>query len=234
MGRHNTIAGRMASASAARARLFTKLAREIMVSAKNGSDASTNSALRAAVTKAKDNSMPKENIERAIKKGSGEFSTTNYEEITYEGYGPGGCAVMIEVLTDNKNRTHPEIRRIFEKNKGNIAEMGAVSWVFQKFGVFIFDKRKTSEDDIMNVALEAGAEDVQTEDNFISVYCPVTLFGFLRDAFVAAHFEFEKTGLELIPNNFIELNEEQEKTVDELLEKLADHDDVQNVYHNVK
>ena len=139
MGRHNTVAGRMAESANARGRLFTKLTREIMVAARSGSDTNTNSALRIAVNKAKDNSVPKDTIERAIKKGSGELKGSNYEEITYEGYGPAGSAIMVEVLTDNRNRSHPEIRQIFLKNGGNIGEMGVVAWMFKKRGVFIFN-----------------------------------------------------------------------------------------------
>ena len=198
MGRHNTIAGRMASSAAAKGRLFTKLAREIMVSARAGSDLNSNAALRSAVNKAKDSSMPKENIERAIKKGSGEMTGMSFEEITYEGYGPNGSAIMIEVLTDNRNRTHPELRRIFQKNGGNMGEMGVVAWMFKKRGVFVIDSSKVSEDKIMEVALESGAEDIITEDNFTTVYTEVVNFATIREA----------------------------------VDKLEEHDDVQNVYHN--
>src|SRR5690349_13932808 len=135
MGRHNTVAGRMAESSAQRGKLFTKLARTITVAAKSGSDPNTNPALRAAIAKAKENSMPKESIERAIKKGSGEGKdASQYEEILYEGFGPGGVALLVEVLTDNRNRTFPELRVIFKKYGGNLAGVGSVSWMFQKQG----------------------------------------------------------------------------------------------------
>jgi len=232
MGRHNTIAGRMASSAAAKGRLFTKLAREIMVSARAGSDLNSNAALRSAVNKAKDNSMPKENIERAIKKGSGEMTGMSFEEITYEGYGPNGSAIMIEVLTDNRNRTHPELRRIFQKNGGNMGEMGVVAWMFKKRGVFVIDSSKVSEDKIMEVALEAGAEDIITEDNFTTVYTEVVNFATIREALINADIPFEKAGLELIPDNLVSLSGDNAKQALELVDKLEEHDDVQNVYHN--
>ncbi len=232
MGRHNTIAGRMASSAAAKGRLFTKLAREIMVSARAGSDINTNAALRVAVTKAKDNSMPKENIERAIKKGAGEMTGINFEEITYEGYGPNGSAIMIEVLTDNRNRTHPELRRIFQKNGGNMGEMGVVAWMFKKRGVFVIDSEKASEDKIMEIALEAGAEDIKSEDNYTTVYTEVVHFASVREALVNAEIPFEKAGLELIPDSLVSMSGENAKIALELVDKLEENDDVQNVYHN--
>ncbi|KAB8031742.1 YebC/PmpR family DNA-binding transcriptional regulator [Fluviispira multicolorata] len=232
MGRHNTIAGRMASSAAAKGRLFTKLAREIMVTARAGSDLNSNSALRTAVNKARDNSMPKDNIERAIKKGAGEMKGMTFEEITYEGYGPAGSAIMVEVLTDNRNRTHPELRRIFQKNGGNMGEMGVVAWMFKKRGVFVIDSEKVNEEKIMEIALDAGAEDIITEDNYTTVYVEVTNFATVREALITAEIPFEKAGLELIPENSVTLSGEMVKTALELIEKLEDHDDVQNVYHN--
>lgn len=232
MGRHNTIAGRMASSAAAKARLFTKLAREIMVAARSGSDINANSALRSAVNKAKDNSMPKDNIERAIKKGSGEMTGMSFEEITYEGYGPAGSAIMIEVLTDNRNRTHPELRRIFQKNGGNMGEMGVVAWMFKKRGVFVINAQKVAEDKVMDIALEAGADDVITEDGFITVYSEVVNFAQVREGLLKADIFFEKAGLELLPDNLVTLTGENAKQALELIDKLEEHDDVQNVYHN--
>ena len=232
MGRHNTIAGRMASSAAAKGRLFTKLAREIMVSARAGSDINTNAALRVAVTKAKDNSMPKENIERAIKKGAGEMTGMSFEEITYEGYGPNGSAIMVEVLTDNRNRTHPELRRIFQKNGGNMGEMGVVAWMFKKRGVFVIDSQKASEDKIMEIALDAGADDIVTEDNYTTIYTEVVNFASVREALLSAEIPFEKAGLELIPDNLVSMYGENAKVALELVDKLEENDDVQNVYHN--
>ncbi len=232
MGRHNTVAGRMAASANARGRLFTKLTREIMVSARSGADINSNSALRIAVNKAKDNSVPKETIERAIKKGSGELTATNFEEITYEGYGPSGSAIMVEVLTDNRNRTHPEIRQIFMKNGGNIGEQGVVAWMFKKKGVFVFDLNKFTEDKIMEIALEAGADDVVTEEGYVTVYSEVADFSNVREAFVGVNISFEKAGLELIPDNIVSLSNEDSKQALILVDKLQDHDDVQSVYYN--
>ena len=232
MGRHNTIAGRMAESSNARGRLFTKLTREIMVAARSGSDVGSNSSLRIAVNKAKDNSVPKDTIDRAIKKGAGELKGSNYEEITYEGYGPAGSAIMVEVLTDNRNRTHPEIRQIFMKNGGNIGEMGVVAWMFKKRGVFVFDSNKFPEDKIMEIALEAGADDVISEEGYVTVYSESADFSSVREAFVNANISFEKAGLELIPDNSVTLSDEDSKQALVLVDKLEDHDDVQNVYYN--
>jgi len=232
MGRHNTIAGRMADSANARGRLFTKLTREIMIAARAGSDINSNSSLRAAVNKAKDNSVPKDTIERAIKKGAGELKGLNYEEITYEGYGPAGSAIMVEVLTDNRNRSHPEIRQIFMKNGGNIGEMGVVAWMFKKRGVFVFDLNKFSEEKVMNLALEAGADDVVTEDGYVTVYSDAADFSKVREAFVAASISFEKAGLELVPDNVVSLSEDDAKQAAILMDKLEEHDDVQNVYSN--
>ena len=232
MGRHNTVAGRMAESANARGRLFTKLTREIMVAARSGSDTNTNSALRIAVNKAKDNSVPKDTIERAIKKGSGELKGSNYEEITYEGYGPAGSAIMVEVLTDNRNRSHPEIRQIFLKNGGNIGEMGVVAWMFKKRGVFIFDLNQFSEEKIMELALEAGADDVVSEDGFVTVYSEPSDFSNVREAFINANMSFEKAGLELIADNYVTLSDEDSKQAAILMDKLEEHDDVQNVYSN--
>lgn len=232
MGRHNTVAGRMAQSSAARGRLFTKLAREIMVSARAGSDINSNAALRTAVNKAKDNSMPKDNIERAIKKGAGELKSTHYEEILYEGYGPGGCAVLVEVLTDNRNRTLPELKRIFQKNGGTLGEIGTVAWMFKRQGVFVVNTEHTSEDKVMEIALENGANDVVQEDHYMTIYTDVAQFSVLREALFAHDIPFEKTGLEFIPDNPVSLSEEDAKVADELVEKLEEHDDVQNVYSN--
>lgn len=232
MGRHNTVAGRMAASAAAKGRLFTKLAREIMVAARNGSDINSNSALRTAVTKAKDNSMPKENIERSIKKGAGEMKGMSFEEITYEGYGPNGSAIMVEVLTDNRNRTHPELRRIFQKHGGTLGEMGVVAWMFKKRGVFVLQASLANEDKIMELALDAGADDVVTEDNYTTIYCEAQQFSAVREALLILDMPFEKTGLELIPDNFVKLTGDSAKVALDLVDKLQEHDDVQNVYHN--
>jgi YebC/PmpR family DNA-binding regulatory protein len=232
MGRHATVAGRMASSSAARGRLFTKLAREIMVSARSGADPNSNSRLRLAIERARDNNMPKDNIERAIKKGSGELGGAAYEEIVYEGYGPAGTAILVECLTDNRNRTNPEVRRIFQKGGGNMGEMGSVAWMFKKKGVLDISLEKASEDKIMEAALEAGAEDVQVEGGVATVYTELTEFSSVRDALIAAGLAFERAGLEFIPDTQVALTGENVKLALDLVEKLEENDDVQRVFHN--
>lgn len=232
MGRHATVAGRQASSAAARGKLFTKLAREIIVASRGGGDPTFNSRLRLAVDRARENNMPKENIERAIKKGTGELEGASYEEITYEGYGPGGSAIMVEVLTDNRNRTNPELRRIFQKGGGNMGEMGSVAWMFNKKGVIDISAEKASEDKVMEVALDAGAEDVVTEEGMITVYTEVSAFAVVRDAILAAKLPIERSGLELIPTTQVKLTGDHAKTALDLLEKLEDQDDSQNVFHN--
>lgn len=232
MGRHATVAGRQASSAAVRGKLFTKLAREIMVAARTGSDPTSNSRLRLAVDRARDNNMPGDNIERAIKKGAGELEGVSYEEITYEGYGPGGSAILIEVLTDNRNRTNPELRRIFQKGGGNMGEIGSVAWMFKKKGVIDIAWSSANEDQILEIALEAGADDVVTEDGLTSIYTDVALFSTVRDALMAAGMAFERAGLEFIPENKVTLTGENVRFALSLIEKLEDQDDSQNVYHN--
>ena len=232
MGRHATVAGRQASSAAARGKLFTKLAREIMVAARTGSDPNANARLRLAVDRARDNNMPGDNIDRAIKKGAGELEGASYEEITYEGYGPGGSAIMVEVLTDNRNRTNPELRRIFQKGGGNMGEMGTVAWMFKKKGVIDIPVSAAPEDKIMEIALEAGADDGVTEEGFTTGYTEVAQFSVVRNALVAAGIKFERAGLELIPENKVTLTGENARVALSLIEKLEDQDDSQNVYHN--
>jgi YebC/PmpR family DNA-binding regulatory protein len=232
MGRHNTIAGRMAASAAAKARLFTKLAREIMVTARAGSDLNTNAALRSAVNKAKDHSMPKDNIDRAIKKGAGDLTGVQFEEITYEGYGPCGTAILVETLTDNKNRTLPELRRLFQKYGGHLGDLGAVAWMFKKSGVFVISASQVSEDHVMEIAINSGAEDFLNEDHLITIYIEPLLFVTLREALIDAKILFEKAGIELIPEHTVSLTEDNAQGPRDLVEALENHDDVQNVFHN--
>jgi YebC/PmpR family DNA-binding regulatory protein len=233
MGRHATVAGRQASSAAAKARKFAKLTREIMVAARTGTDPGTNSRLRLAVDRAKDNSMPKENIERAVKKGAGEAGGAAYEELMYEGYGPGGSAILVECLTDNRNRTNPEVRRIFQKNGGNMGEMGSVAWMFKRKGVFVVAKSNMSEDKIMDLALEAGAEDVvSNDDGTFTVTTEVNDFSTVRTALLGGGLTFERAELEMIPETEMGLEGENAKQALELVDKLEEHDDVQTVSFN--
>lgn len=233
MGRHNTVAGRMAESAAFRGKLFTKLARAITVAARSGSDPNMNAALRTAIAKAKDNSMPKDNIERAIKKGSGEGKdAAQFEEMLYEGFGPGGAGILVEVLTDNRNRTYPELRVLFQKGGGNLGEVGSISWMFQKKGLFIIDAQQVQEERVLNVALEHGAEDVEHEENLLIVTCQPSEFANLREALLSENIPFKKAGIEFIPDNEIVLNGEQAQKMQELMDSLHNQDDVQNIYSN--
>ena len=232
MGRHATVAGRMASSSAARARKFAKLTREIMVAARTGSDPNSNSRLRLAVDRARDSNMPKDNIERAIKKGAGELGGAAYEEIMYEGYGPNGSAILVECLTDNRNRTNPEVRRIFQKNGGNMGEMGSVAWMFKRKGIIDVKLEGTTEDKLMEAALEAGAEDVQCEEGIGSVTTEMNDFSLVRNALAEAAFKFERAELAMIPDTQVNLEGESAAMALQLVEKLEEHDDVQTVYYN--
>lgn len=232
MGRHATVAGRQAASAAIRGKVFTKLARELMVAARNGSDPSTNARLRLAMDKAREQNMPKDNIERAVKKGAGELEGLSFEEVTYEGYGPGGSAIMVECLTDNRNRTNPEIRRIFQKSGGNMAEMGAVGWMFKKQGLIYVSAEGVSEEKVMEVALEAGADDVVTQTDSYTIHTEVSAFALVRDAIAAANFAIQKSGLELISETTVKLTGDAAKQAIDLLTKLEDQDDTQNVFHN--
>lgn len=232
MGRHATVAGRQASSAAAKGKLFTKLNREIMVAARSGSDINSNSRLRLAVEKAREQNMPKENIERAIKKGAGELEGQSYEEIMYEGYGPQGTAILVEVLTDNRNRTNPELRKIFQKGGGNMAEMGSVAWMFKKRGVFDIDSTKHNEDAIMEAALEAGADDVVTEDGMTTIFTEPVLFSPVKESLIKSGIRFEQASIDMIPENTTKVTSDVARQAWELVQKLEDYDDTQKVYYN--
>ena len=231
MGRHATVAGRMAASAAARGKVFTKLAREIFVAARSGADPEMNSKLRLAIERARQHNLPKDNIERAIKKGSGELDGESYEEITYEGYGPGGTAVLVECLTDNRNRTAPDIRRLFTKGGGNIGEMGSVAWMFKRKGIFQLGQG-AAEDKVLEAVLDAGAEDVSTDEDGVTVTCDVTEFGAVRAALEKAGFEIVRSGLEMISDTRVSLTGEAAQTFLGLVAKLEDIDDAQRVFHN--
>jgi YebC/PmpR family DNA-binding regulatory protein len=215
-----------------KSKLFGKLAREITVSAKIGlPDPAMNPRLRAAIIAARAENMPKDNIERAIKKalgGDGE----NYEEIRYEGYGPGGVAVIVEVLTDNRNRTAGEVRATFTKSGGNLAETGAVSFMFDHVGVIEYDAKVASADAVFEAALEAGADDVVSGDSGHEVYAVQDRFGSVAKALEAKFGEPRKASLAWRPQNTVALDDEQGEKLLKLIESLNEHDDVQNVYAN--
>jgi YebC/PmpR family DNA-binding regulatory protein len=217
---------------AAKSKLFGKLAREITVSAKIGiPDPEMNPRLRAAVMAARAENMPRDNIERAIKKASGGDAET-YEEIRYEGYGPGGVAVIVEVLTDNRNRTAGEVRATFTKSGGNLAETGAVSFMFDRVGVIEYDAAVAGADAMFEAALEAGADDVVSGENGHEIYAAPDRFGAVSKTLEAKFDEPRRAALVWRPQNTVAVNDEQGEKLLKLIESLNEHDDVQNVYAN--
>jgi YebC/PmpR family DNA-binding regulatory protein len=230
----STIKHKKGAADAKRGKIFTRLIKEMTVAARfGGGDVNGNPRLRAAVAEAKANNMPKDNIERAIKRGTGEIEGASYEEVTYEGYGPGGVALLVEAMTDNTNRTTPEIRHIFEKNGGNLGTPGSVRFQFERKGYFAIEKSAVSEDKLMEVALEAGADDLQTEvpDAYEVVASPDN-FEQVRQALEKNNIPTIEAKLGQIPQSYVKLDDQKSKQVMRLLEMLDDHEDVQNVWSN--
>jgi len=230
----SSIKHKKAAVDAKRGKIFTKIIREITVAAREGGgDIESNPRLRTAVASAKGVNMPQENIQRAIKKGTGELPGTSYEEITYEGFGPGGVAVMVEVMTDNKNRTVAEIRSIFAKNGGNMGEAGCVNWIFSKKGVLVVEKTACDEDRLMTIALDAGAEDIQTEENFEITTSP-DAFESVKEALGKNNIPLLSAEITMAPQNTVNAEGKQAQQILKLMESLDDHDDVQNCYANVE
>ncbi len=223
-----------AAQDAKRGKLFTKLIREIMVAARlGGGDPSANPRLRAAIQAAKAANMPKENIERAIRKGTGQEPGTTWEEATYEGYGPGGVAVLIKSVTDNKRRTVSELRHIFSKCGGNLAEPGAVSWIFEQKGLIIISRDGSDEEKLLEVALEAGAEDIREYESEVEIITAPQDLEAVQSALKEAGFNIQSARVTMVPKTTVKL--EDEKTAQQMLrlmETLEDHDDVQQVYAN--
>jgi YebC/PmpR family DNA-binding regulatory protein len=216
-----------------RGKLWSKLSKAIIVAAKiGGGDQSMNVRLRTAVLDAKAVSMPKDNIDRAIKKGTGELDGGNVDEIIYEGYGPGGAAVMCDIMTDNRNRTAPELRKVFEVNGGKLGGANCVGWMFERKALFVFSADKVDADKLMEVALEAGADDVQQAGDKWEVTCNPDSYSQVADALTAAGLEPETKELTRIPTTTVELNAEDARRMLKLMEALDDHDDVQNVSSN--
>nr|WP_309696709.1 YebC/PmpR family DNA-binding transcriptional regulator [Armatimonas sp.] len=220
---------------AVRGKLFTKLAKEIIMAAKGGGNPDTNIRLRMAIQTAKQSSVPADTIKRAIQRGTGELDGGNLDERTFEGYGPGGVAIIVECLTDNINRTFPELRSAFAKNGGRIGESGSVAYMFERKGVMIVEPGVTTEETLMEVAIEAGAEDVQpTEDGGFEVTTEFTDFATVRDALDAAKIATSAADIQQIPTTMANLEVAEQKKVLKLLDALEDNDDVQNVYHNLE
>jgi YebC/PmpR family DNA-binding regulatory protein len=228
----STIKRKKGKADAQRGKLFGKLNRLISVAARNGGDPEMNVDLRNAIQYAKENNMPNETIERAIKKGTGEIEGVTYEDVTYEGYGPGGVAVLIKVLTDNRNRTVSEIRRIFTKHGGNLGSSGCVAWIFTRKAYFSFNKEKVNQDTLLDMALDIGAEDIETDDKNIEVTLNPADFDKFKKILSDNQIEYSVAEITMIPQTTVDLEGKKAEQMLSLMEQLEDHDDVQNVYAN--
>lgn len=234
MGRHGTIAGRKEAQDKKRGAAFTKYVRLITVAARNGADPEYNVALKHAIEKAKAINMPNDNITRAIKKGSGADGSASFDSLNYEGYGPGGVAVVVESLTDNRNRTASAVKSTFDKNGGNLGVTGCVSYMFDRKGVIIIEKTdKTYEDKIMEIALEAGMEDMESLDDSFYITTPTDTFDAVSDALRKNGYELLESDIEYVPSIEVEtLSDEDLEKLRKLIDILEDNDDVQKVYHN--
>lgn len=227
-----TIKHKKGAADAKRGKLFSKFIKEITVASRmGGGDISTNARLRTVVEKARAANMPQDNITRAVKRGTGELEGVNYEEVVYEGYGPAGVAMLIEVLTDNNKRTVAELRHLMSKGGGNLGEAGCVSWMFSKKGLLTFDKT-VSEDKLMEAALEAGAEDIKDLGDGFDVTTDPSSFEAVKKACDASGLKPIEAGIQMVPQNTIKLEGDDATKMLNLMEALEDHDDVQNVYAN--
>ena len=218
---------------AKRGKLFTKLIKEITVAARlGGGDPDTNPRLRTAIATARAENMPKDNIKRAIKKGTGETGDVTYEEIYYEGYGPGGAAVLVESLTDNKKRAVADIRYIFSKSGGGLGEAGCVAWMFEKKGLFVFEKKETDEEALMEVVLDAGAEDIRDEESTIEVVTAPEDFEQVKKALDESNMRYLLAEITMIPKSTVKLEDKQAEQMLRFMDSLEDSDDVQKVYSN--
>jgi len=222
-----------AAVDAKRGKAFTKITKELTVAAKlGGADPVSNSRLRLAIAKAKSVNMPSDNITRAIKKGTGELPGVVYEVVSYEGYGPGGAAVLLEVLTDNKNRTVSDIRHIFSKHNGNMGETGCVSWMFQKKGYFVFEEGKYTEDELLEIALEAGAEDVRNDEGSLEVMTDSANFEEIKKCFDDKKMVYSVAEVTMLPQSYIKLVGKEAEQMIKLMNALEDNDDISEVYAN--
>ena len=240
MSGHNkwsTIKQKKGKNDAARAKIFTKIGREIIVAVKEGgsADPTVNSKLRDCIAKAKANNVPNDNIERVIKKAAGDSDSSNYEAVTYEGYGPSGVAVIVEALTDNRNRTAGDVRHYFDKYGGNMGQQGCVSFMFERKGVLVIEREdlEKTEDEVMEAALEAGAADFEADDDIFTIYTEPSDLGAVRDALAAQGFEFASAEVEQVPNTYTKLEDKETcEKMQKMLDMFEDNDDIQNVWHN--
>lgn len=236
MSGHNkwaSIKHKKAATDAKRGKVFTKIIREIVVAAKEGGGIIENNArLRKAVDDARNANMPQDNIKKAIQRGTGELPGAVYEEITYEGYGPAGVALIVETTTDNKNRTASDIRKIFSKHSGSMGETGCVGWMFSKKGFIAIDKSAGDEDTIMTIALDAGAEDFVSEEDSYEIYTTPSDFNSVLDAIKAKNIEVAESEISMVPQTYVKLEGENAEHMLKLLDELEEHDDVKNVFSN--
>ena len=237
MSGHSHWAGikyKKAAADAKRGKVWSKLARALIVAAKDGGgDPSANLALRYAIDKAKGANMPKDTISKAIKKGTGEIGGASFEEALYEGYGPGGVAIMVDVLTDNRNRTGPEIKRLFEKHGGSLGTSGCVNWMFSKKGLIMVNSSAVGEDELLEIALGAGADDMQNLGEVFEITCEASVYEKLKEAMKEKEIATEVAEISMVPQNTVPVNDEaMAKKVISLMEAFEEQDDVQNVYSN--
>ena len=227
-----TIKHKKAALDSKRGKVFTRLIKEIMIAARNGGDPESNARLRTAVAAAKAVSMPADNIKRAIMRGTGELEGGQIDEILYEGYGPGGAAVLVNVATDNRNRTVSEVRHLFSKNGGNLGEQGSVSWMFERKAKLIVDAEKISEDQLMAIVLDAGADDIRDQDGAWEILAQPESLEAVSQALEKASIPVESAEIAMVPKNTIKLEGKTAQSMLRLYEALEEHDDVQNVYGN--
>ncbi len=229
----HTIKHKKGAADAKRGKMFTRLIKEMTVAARNGGgDIDSNPRLRTVVTEAKASNMPRENIERAIRRGTGEEPGVNYEEITYEAFGPGGAALIIATLTDNKNRTVGELRHLLMKHAGNLGESNSVAWMFSKKGYIVVEKGKADEEKLLSAVLDAGADDMQDDEDNWEILSDPSAFEAVREAVKGLGVEPVKAEISMVPQNYIKLQGREAQQMIKLMDALEDHDDVQNVWSN--
>jgi YebC/PmpR family DNA-binding regulatory protein len=229
----SSIKHKKGAADAKRGKIFTRLIKEITVAARlGGGDAEGNPRLRQAIQAAKSENMPKDNIERAVKKGTGELEGTSYEEVNYEAYGPGGVAVLIDCLTDNKNRTVADLKHIFDRHGGNLGEPGCVAWIFEKKGLIVVEKDKVDEERLLELALEAGADDVKEEETEFEVVIEPSSFESVKQAFDLEGLGYNLAEISMVPQNTVSLEGKKAEQMLHLMEALEDNEDVSQVYAN--
>ncbi len=232
----STIKHKKEKTDSKRGRIFTKIGRELAVAVKEGgADPNSNTRLKDIIAKAKANNMPSDTINRSIKKAAGEAGSINYESIVYEGYGPGGVAVIVEALTDNRNRTAGEVRHCFDKNGGSMGATGCVAWMFERKGIVIVENSDSiDEEELIMVALEAGADDVGEDDGDIEITTTPAAFSAVYEALESVGYTIAMAEVQMIPSNTVSISEDVEESIQKMLDMLDDSDDVQNVYHNAE